>query len=124
LDLSLKYSARYLPSAPVIRLEMERVPIECLVDTGFSGGLLIPFSLFDSLGLLSRLSPHSYNAVMPDSRRFLLYTSRGEVSLDGIRTSTEVHASPALDKKLVGRTLLRSFVTRLDGRKEELSLST
>ena len=123
MDLSWKYSTRYSPSAPVIRLELEGVPIECLVDTGFSGGLLIPFSLFESLGLLTRLSPHSYNAVMPDSRKFPLYTSGGEVSIGEAKTSTEVHSSPALDRKLVGRALLCAFVARLDGRKEELSLS-
>lgn len=106
----------------MISLELEKMPIECLVDTGFAGGLLVPFSLFQSLGLLSRLLPHSYNAVMPDTRKFPLYTSKGEISLGELKISSEVHSSPSLDKKLVGRSFLRTFVTRLDGRKEELSL--
>lgn len=94
------------------------MPIECAVDTGFSGGLLIPFSLFESLGLLSSLSPHPYSALMPDS----LYTSRGEILLGKIKIPSEVHSSPSLDKKLVGRAFLRALVMMLDGRKEELSL--
>ena len=107
----------------MIRIVLDSVPIECAVDTGFSGGILIPYSLFESLGLLSRLSPNSYNAVMPDSRRFPLYTSRGEILLGKIRIPSEVHASPSIDKKLVGRAFLRGLVVKLDGRKEGLSLS-
>ena len=99
------------------------MPIECLVDTGFAGGMLVPFSIFESLGLLSRLLPHSYNALMPDTRKVPLYTSIAEVSVGDMRIPTEVHSAPSLDKKLVGRTFLRRFVTRLDGKKEELSIT-
>jgi clan AA aspartic protease len=107
----------------VIRLELENMPIECLVDTGFAGGMLVPFSVFESLGLLSALLPHSYNAVMPDTRKVPLYTSRAEVSIGNLKISTEVHSSPSLDRKLVGRAFLVGFVTKLDGSKEEISLS-
>lgn len=122
LDLTWKYSPRYSPSAPVIRLELAGTSLECLVDTGFSGSLLIPFPLFESLGFLSRLSPDTYDAVMPDSRKFGIYTTREEVVVGSLKMATEVHSSPALDKRLVGRRLLMAFVAKLDGRSEVLSL--
>lgn len=122
LDLTWKYNPNYSPSAPVIRLELAGTPVDCLVDTGFSGSLLIPFPLFESLGFLSKLSPDTYNAVMPDLRKFPIYTTKEEVAVGSLRMPMEVHSSPALDKRLVGRRLLKAFVAKLDGRGEVLSL--
>ncbi len=99
------------------------VPVECLVDTGFSGGMLVPFPLFESLGLLSRLVPDAYHAVMPDGRRLPLYTARGEVDAGLAALQTEVHSSPALDRRMVGRRFLNVFVAILDGKKGLLTLS-
>jgi predicted aspartyl protease len=113
LDLTWKCSKAYSPSAPVIRVELAETPLECLLDTGFSGGLLIPFPLFESLGFLSRLVADEYNAVLPDSRRFHLYTARDEVSIGDLRMTAEVHSSPAVAKKLVGRRLQRASVAKL-----------
>jgi predicted aspartyl protease len=115
LDLTWKCSKAYSPSAPVIRVELAETPLECLLDTGFSGGLLIPFPLFESLGFLSRLVADEYSAVLPDSRRFHLYTARDEVSIGDLRTTAEVRSSPAVAKKLVGRRLQRASVAKLDG---------
>ncbi len=122
MDLTWKYSPSYSPSAPVIRLELVSTPVDCLVDTGFSGSLLIPFPLFESLGFLSKLSPDTYNAVMPDSRKFPTFTTKEEVTVGSLKMRTEVHSSPALDKRIVGRRFLKAFVAKLDGRSEVLSL--
>ena len=123
MDLTWKYSARYSPSAPVVPLELGGVAVDCAVDTGFSGGVMVTFPLFESLGLLSRLVPEEYQAVMPDSRRVPVYTAQEEVVVGPLRVRTLVHASPRLERKLVGRGFLRSVVATLNGPEERLSLS-
>jgi predicted aspartyl protease len=123
LDQTWKYSTRFSPSAPVIRVELAGMTLECAVDTGFSGGMMIPLSTFESLGLLTELVPEEYVVVMPDSRKAALYTASAEVTAGASRVRTLVHAAPALDGRLVGRAFLESFVTTLDGPRRALSLS-
>ncbi len=123
MDQIWKYSTRSSPSAPVVSVELAGITVECLVDTGFSGGLIKPFSTFESLGLLAELDPEEYLAVMPDSRRVALYTASEEVKAGSWRVRTLVHAAPALRRTLVGRRFLESFVTTLDGPRATLSLS-
>lgn len=97
--------------------------MELAVDTGFSGGVLLPFAVFQSLGLTSRLVPESYAAVLPDSRRIVVYTALSDVTIDSVRISTRVHSSPHLHGRLLGREALRTMVANLDGPKETLTLS-
>jgi len=122
LDLSWKYSIRHSPPAPVMEARLGGFELELVVDTGFAGGVLIPFPLFESLGLLSTLSADSYRAVLPDSRRLRLFTAKEEVTVGKEKMVVEVHATPSIDRKLVGRSFLRSFVAVLDGGGEELEL--
>lgn len=122
MDWTWKYSLERTPPAPVVKFDLAGFPIELTVDTGFAGGILIPFSLFRSLALLSALTPDLYHAVMPDSRRIRLYTARAEVSMGSAKFSADVHSSPLLEKRLIGRSFLRSFVALLDGEKEKLRL--
>jgi clan AA aspartic protease len=123
LDQTWKYSTRFTPSAPVIPVELAGMTLECAVDTGFSGGLMIPFSIFESLGLLAAVIPEEYLVVMPDSRRVALYTTSEEVRVGSSRVHTLVHAAPTLNKKLLGRAFLESFVATLDGPQKLLSVS-
>jgi hypothetical protein len=51
-----------------VRFFLEGIPVECAVDTGFSGAVLVPYSLFESTGLASRILPEKYKLVMPDLR--------------------------------------------------------
>lgn len=123
LDLSWQYNTTHSPGVPVVKLEVGGVDIEPIVDTGFSGSLLIPFPLFQSLGLMTKLTANRYSALMPDSRKLLLYTAKEEITIGSLDLEAEIHSSPALDRKLLGRTLLRTFVATLDGKNERLTLS-
>lgn len=123
MDPTWPYSADYDPAAPVVRLVLLGVQIECLVDTGFSGGVLVPFPTFESLGLLSRLVPDAYQAVMPDGRRLPLYTAKGQVGVGTASIQTEIQSSPALRRWLVGRGFLKAFVAVLDGKQKLLTLT-
>lgn len=122
MEQSWKYNREQKPPAPTIELALGGLQLELTVDTGFGGGILIPFPLFQSLGLLSVLTPDNYHAVMPDSRRVRLYTARTEVSLGKSRLLSDIHSSALVDRSLIGRAFLRSFVCVLDGPKEELRL--
>jgi predicted aspartyl protease len=123
LGQSWKYSNRSSPSAPVVALQLAGLTLDCVLDTGFSGGVMIPFPIFGSLGLLSRLVPDEYMAVMPDSRRVPIYTARDEVTVGSSRISALIHASPRLERRLAGRAFLERFVATLDGPGGVLSLS-
>ena len=120
MDQSWKYIRDHFTPAPVVDLILAGFSLQLMVDTGFAGGIVIPFPLFQSLGLLTALTPDSYDAVMPDSRRVRLYTARAEVSFGTAKKfSVEVH-SPFLRKKTPGSMFLRSYIAILDGKKEEL----
>ena len=122
LDQSWKYNREQKPPAPTIELAFGGLRLELTIDTGFGGAILIPFPLFQSLGLLSVLTPDNYHAVMPDARRVRLYTARAEVSLGKSKLQADIHSSSLVDKSLIGRAFLHSFVCVLDGPKEELRL--
>ncbi len=123
MDLTWRYSSEHRPSAPIIKASIGGFSVELLVDTGFSGGILLPFPLFQSLGLASRLVPESYSAVLPDSRRVTTYTAVSDVTIDSARISSRIHSSPSLDMRLVGRETLMTVVAVLDGPKETLTVS-
>jgi len=123
LDLTWKYGADHRPSAPVVKATIGAFSMELLVDTGFSGGILLPFPIFQSLGLANRLLPETYTAVLPDSRRLLAYTALSDVTIGFVRVSALVHSSPSLERRLLGREALKAMVANLDGPKETLTLS-
>lgn len=124
LDQKWQYNDGYAPPAPVFELQVQGAELECLVDTGFSGGVLIPFPTFESLGLLVALSRDEFSAVMPDGRRLPLFTSKATVRIGSVAMETDVHSSPALDRSFVGRGFLQSLVTVLDGPGSVVSVST
>lgn len=101
---------------------MAGYPLELSLDTGFAGGILIPFPLFQSLGLLSALTPDEYRLVLPDSRRLPLYTAKEDVLVGGETFGVEIHSTPLVNRRIAGRSFLRQFVATLDGPGEELKL--
>jgi clan AA aspartic protease len=122
LDLTWKYSDEHRPSAPVLKASVREFTVELQIDTGFSGGILLPFQTFQSIGLASRLSPESFAAVLPDARRVPVYTAVSDVTIGSLKLSSRIHSSPLLNKRLIGREALRSMVARLDGPKETLTV--
>jgi predicted aspartyl protease len=122
--LKWKYSKDQTPFAPIVEVNLLGFPIVLAVDTGFAGGILIPFPLFQSLGLLSSLTLDSYYAVTPDSRRIQLETAVADVALSPSFNlqQVDIHSSPLLDKRILGRSFLQRFVTILDGIKGELTM--
>ena len=47
-----KYDETFTPPAPVVKAKLCGQSVNLLVDTGFSGGVLIPFWMFERMSLL------------------------------------------------------------------------
>jgi predicted aspartyl protease len=124
LDQTWSYSKDYEPSAPVLKVLLQGIPAEFAVDTGFSGTALVPFPLFESAGLQSRMLPDEFTAVMPDLRKIPVLTALGDFVIGDINMQTRVHAAPNLNKKLIGREFLKAFIAVLNGRAEEFTLKS
>lgn len=122
MDLSWKYSSAYVPPAPILLLTLAGFPLQVVLDTGFGGSLLVPLEVFESLGLMSALTEDEYTLVLPDSRKFSLYTAEEEVGLGGRNFRAEVHASPCVNRRLAGRSFIRRFVATLKGPEQELTI--
>jgi predicted aspartyl protease len=107
----------------VVRFLLEGIPVECAVDTGFSGAVLIPYPLFESAGLVSRILADRYKLVMPDLREVPALSALGNLTFGEARIRAKVHAAHGVSKKLVGRHFLEGIVATLDGPKKELTIS-
>ena len=123
MDLTWSYSKAHKPSAPVVRAAIGNLSVELVVDSGFSGGVLLPFPHFQALGLMSRLVPEDFAAVLPDRRKVEAYTAMAQVTMGKASFSTLVHASPMIDKSLLGREALKAMDAKLDGPNEALTFS-
>jgi len=64
-----KHDETFTPPAPVVKAKLCGQSVNLLVDTGFSGEVLIPFWMFERMGLLSYLTPDEYYAVMAGARK-------------------------------------------------------
>jgi predicted aspartyl protease len=122
LDQNWKYDTSNSPSAPVVEMELLGSRLQVLLDTGFGGGVMIPFPLFHSLGLMSGLVADGFTVVMPDARKLPIFTAREIVGIGPFRFAAHVHSSPALNRSLMGREALAGFLTVLDGPRESLTL--
>lgn len=122
MDQTWSYSKDYTPDAPVVRVLLEGIPVECAVDTGFSGAVLVPYPLFESAGLASRILADRYKFVMPDLREVPALSALGNLTFGEARIRVRVHSAPGVSKKLVGREFLEWIVATLDGPKKELTV--
>ncbi|PSN99787.1 hypothetical protein B9Q05_11320 [Candidatus Marsarchaeota G2 archaeon ECH_B_1] len=118
-----KYDETFTPPAAVVKAKLCGQSVNLLVDTGFSGGVLIPFWMFERMSLLSYLTPDEYYAVMADTRKIRLYTATGVLTLRSKKHTVNTHSSPYIDKKIVGRDFLKRFLLTLNGPKSELIVS-
>ena len=124
--MKTKYSRDYKPSAPRIRAtlftRLGEYKLELIVDTGFSGGILIPYQLYSKLGLALFEVPDRYYGVLPIGVQIPLHTALAEVNIGNLRFKTHIHSHPLLNKKLIGRELLNQMKILLNGPMEELEI--
>lgn len=93
----------------VIRLA-DRAPIECLIDTGFNGDLVLPSILFETLKFRSL---GSADCVLVGGIIMPALTSIAEIEWLGTRRQVEVVSSDGTDQ-LIGTQLLRGTRLKID----------
>ena len=93
----------------VIRLA-NGAPIECLIDTGFNGDLLLPSFLFDTLEF--RITG-SADCVLVGGIIMPALTSIAEITWLGTRRQTEVISGDGTDQ-LIGTQLLKGTRLKID----------
>ncbi|MCE7734166.1 MAG: hypothetical protein GPJ54_04750 [Candidatus Heimdallarchaeota archaeon] len=106
--------------------ETKEEKLEALVDTGYDGDIVIPFSIYQKL----QLSQHEY----PDDQMGLIETASGELislkSASAIIEFVEIEISIVVivdtftrgSEIIIGRKLLESFRTILDGSDKKIML--
>ena len=96
---------------PVIQMVLDGKSLEVLIDTGFSGGLILPIEFAEELSLdfegfeeFSTASGH------------LLIVATYSVEIDwlGLRTRVPVSVSPEIDETLIGGLMLRNSILTID----------
>ncbi len=125
--MKFKYSKDYKPSAPrikalIITAKQEKHELELIVDTGFSGGVLIPYSLYEKLGLTLLEVQDKYYGVLPIGIPITLHTALTRVIIGDLVFKVHVHSHPLINKKLAGRELLNKMKILLNGPLEELEI--
>lgn len=125
--MKLSYSKNHKPPAPIIRARIQARKardLELLVDTGFGGGVLIPFHLYEDLGLTLFEVPDKYYGILPTGIPITLHTATANIAIGKLSLKTHIHSHPLIEKQLAGRKLINKLKLLLDGPKEELEILT
>lgn len=124
--MKFKYSRAHKPSAPIIKVTLltksGEHEIELIVHTGFSGGILIPFSLYLKLGFTLFEVPSKYYGVLPIGIQIPLHTALARIMIGDIVLKVHIHSHPLLNKQLAGREVLNKMKILLNGPAEELEI--
>jgi len=126
--MKIPYSRERTPPIPVLKarifspLKNEYAELTLHVDTGFDGGVLIPFDLYEELKLTLVEEPYPARGVFPSGLAIELYVAVTDVEINGLRLTAHVYSSPLILKKLAGREILNKLILTLNGPKEELEL--
>lgn len=94
------------------------------VDTGFDGGLLLPFDAYLELGLQEFEESSAPVGRTAQGIAVRLRESRGVVTLQGEGFPSRVFTTPLLLRPLLGLELLKLWGAVFDGPRAELSLSS
>ncbi|RLE62313.1 MAG: hypothetical protein DRJ47_10870 [Thermoprotei archaeon] len=128
--MKISYSKERRPPIPVLEIKIYSpikngyAKIVAYVDTGFDGGILIPFSLYENLGLTLVEEPHLSHGVFPSGSIIKLHTAVTEIEMAGFKMNTHVYSSPFIHRKLVGREVLNNLILLLNGPQRELEIKT
>jgi len=125
--LKYKYDENIKPPMPKIVAKiwtpkMGDFELELMVDTGFSGEVLIPYHLYDELKLTLLEVPDKYFGILPVGIPIILHTALTEVSIGELKFKVHVHSHPLISKRLAGRKLLNQLKILLNGPKKELEI--
>ncbi len=123
-----KYSEKHSPPAPIIKVGIKTLrhgiyETELLIDTGFSGGILLPFTLYEKLGLTLAEVQDRYYGILPIGVPITLHTAQAKIAInDTVEFETYIHSHPLINKKLAGRQLINKLKILLNGPRKKLEL--
>jgi predicted aspartyl protease len=122
MKLRQKYDRDEDPAYPAIDGELydplmkRSMRIRARIDSGFSGSLLLGIADYLGLGLQLYEEPeNAFSGRLVTGISVPLRASRGVLRLGSEQLECLVYATPLLSKPLLGRQLLKSWVTTLDG---------
>lgn len=121
----VKYSSNFTPPAPIIELKLEnpvtagKIDIEALLDTGFSGTIIIPIFIYEKIGLSIVESLEPAYAVTSMGFYSKLKKAKAYVEIPGVyRKLTYIYSSHIVKYPLLGRSILNDLDIRLNGPKQ------
>ena len=89
----------------VTDLKMENtVDIEALVDTGFSGWLLLSYEIYKKLNSLELPITRKYKGIMGNVE---VYVARANVTIGNLNVDAFIESSPYVEMNLLGREILK-----------------
>lgn len=114
------YISDYSPY-PILNCKIQNLvgfeygPIDIPIDTGYSGSILVPSSIYDNFKV-AELPPKYWRKYITLSGELTMRVSRGYVIIDGIKMEANVE-SPlyGYGKFLIGRQILNKLIIILDG---------
>ncbi len=128
--MKIPYSGDRRPPIPVLEIKIYSpvkngyAEITAYVDTGFDGGILIPFDLYENLGFVLVEEPRPSRGVFPSGSTIKLHTAVTEIETAGFKMDAHIYSSPFIHRKLVGREVLNNLILLLNGPQTELEIKT
>ena len=126
--MRIPYSREREPPIPVLDIKIfspfsgDFIEVTAFIDTGFDGGILIPFNLFEKLQLNLVEEPYPAQGVFPTGLTTSLHEALVKVETCNMRFTVHAYSTPFINKKLVGRELLNKLILTLNGPKKELEI--
>ncbi len=127
--MKIPYSMGEEPPVPVLTLRVyspggdKNLVLTFRVDTGFAGGITLPYDIYLRLGLTLAEEPYPVIGRFVTGSTVKLYRAYTKVELEG-KTVFYVYAysSPYITKKLIGREFLNKLMLLLNGPQKTLEI--
>jgi len=125
----IPYSVNEEPPIPVLTLKVyspsgdKNIVLTFKVDTGFAGGIILPYDIYAKLELTIAEEPYPLIGRFATGSAIKLYRAYTKVELEE-RAVFHVYAysSPYIAKKLIGREFLNKLKLLLNGPQKTLEI--
>ncbi|RLE72446.1 MAG: hypothetical protein DRJ37_02810 [Thermoprotei archaeon] len=127
--MKILYSIDEEPPIPILTLKIysprgdKNIVLAFKVDTGFAGGIMLPYDVYTELELTLAEEPYPLIGRFATGSTIKLYRAYTKVELEkSIKFHVYAYSSPYISKKLVGRELLNKLKLLLNGPQKTLEI--
>ena len=126
--MKIPYSTAEDSPAPVLVLKVyspygnKSLTLTFKVDTGFAGGILVPYDIYLQLELMLAEEPYPLIGRFATGNTIKLYRALTKIELEDRALYAYVYSSPYIRKKIVGREVLNKLVILLNGPQQVLEV--